>query len=209
MRLNRRFPLLTVYFLAAVPVLYADGFGIGPNQFLAPTVTTFDDLGLSSQDSLPYSLNGNTYSSSEQTTFFYGDFGDTGDCYANECIGSSSAEGEMTITLGTPSARAGFYLGVSEALVTFYDTGGNAVASQTITPPELDASNTWVGFNDVSGSIGSITIQGLDETHIFTIDNVTTDTNNASISPEPATAGFLVLGLAAVLWRKLAGAPSE
>lgn len=209
MRLTSAFPLLTVCCLAAVPVLYADGFDIGPTQFLAPTVTTFDDLSLSSQDTLPYTLNGNTYSSSAQTSFFYGDFGDTGDCYANECIGSSSAEGIMTIDLGSPSARAGFYLGVSQAQVTFYDSNGNEIDSETVTPPELDSSNIWIGWDDLNGLIGSISIQGLDLTHIFTIDNVITDANNATIAPEPGTIGLIALGLAAVLWRKSAGALAD
>ncbi len=180
-----------VALLAAIVMPGARAASIGPGDFLVPSITTFDGLGASSPEALPYIVGGNTFSSSVQNTFFYGDFGATGDCYANECIGSSSAEGRMTITPGSPVSRIGFWLGVSSAQVSFFDTDGMEIHSETVTPPAIDASNVWIGWEADSGLIGSIGVVGLDSTHIFTIDNLTVEA-----TPEPATFAEALSGSA-------------
>ncbi len=197
--------------LSTICAAQAFAADILPTDFLSPVTTTFDGLNLgsdpgsaASSTNLPYTLNGNTFSSTVQTTFFYGNLGATGDCFANECFGSSSAQGVLTITLGTATTKAGFYLGVSSAQVVFYSPTSTLLDSETVTPPSLDASNIWIGWGDAA-TIGKITITGLDSTHIFSIDNLTTEA--ASVggtgAPEPGTVILMCLGGVALFGRSL------
>lgn len=187
------------------------GAGILPTDFSNPVITTFDGLnigdnpgGASSSVKLNYVLNDNTYSSSVQSTLLYGDLGGTGDCFANECIGSSSARGTLTITFGAATSMAGFYLGVSSAQVTFFSPIGTQLDSEAVTPPSLDASNTWIGWGDTA-TIGSITVTGLDSTHIFSIDNLTTQAtvDGSNAAPEPNAVILMCIGGVALLGRSL------
>jgi hypothetical protein len=192
----------TAFLIALVCLPGARGASIGPGALVAPVVTTFDGLGLTQTQPLPFTANGNTFSSGVQNTFFYSAFGGGGNCFANECIGSSSAQGALTITLGTAALRAGFYLGVSSTQVTFFDTTGGLLDSETVTPLVVDGSNVWIGWQADSGLIGSIALTGLDSTHTFTIDNLTTEVAGGTANtPEPsspiqALSGIAMLGYA-------------
>ncbi len=196
-RINRLLVQISVPALVVISAASAYAGDIGPGDFISPVVTTFDGLTLlSTGNTYPSVINGNTFTGSG--TFGYGLFGSTGDCFANECIGPDSAEATMTITLGTATARAGLYLGVSDATVTFYDASDNVLDSEAVDPPITDGSNLWIGWESDSDLISSITITGDDAFHIFTIDNLTTDSDNDPSTPEPASAGLALLGLSTV-----------
>lgn len=184
--------------LSAALTLQAFAANIQPGDFIHPVVTTFDGLSFPGDSgdaafavNLPYTINGNTFSSTEQTTFYYGNLGGLGDCYANECIGSSSVQGELTITFGAPVIRAGFYLGVSAATVTFFSPTNAVLDMETVTPPENEPSNIFIGWSDTA--IGGISITGLATNHNFAVDNLTTDA-----APEPGTIGFMCVGAVAL-----------
>ena len=102
---------------------------------------------------------------------------------------------------GAPKTAIGFSvsdtLGGPDPLVSVFDTNGNLLSSQVVSPLN------FLGVIATNGNtIGSVVIGGADDLNIFSIDDIQLFEGRPSQIPEPTTATLLALGLCGLAARR-------